>query len=81
MRKQLKSSANIKWIVDYAPAPSDIFWENLSIPTPCWYLNAVLINFSLGLILFFLTTPAVSIFFKNMLIQNYINKKDMREKY
>ncbi|XP_029666091.1 CSC1-like protein 2 [Formica exsecta] len=59
MRKQLRSSPNIKWIVDYAPMPSDIFWENLSIPRPCWYLNAVLINFALGLILFFLTTPAV----------------------
>jgi len=48
--------------VDYAPMPSDIFWENLSIPRPCWYLNAVLINCALGLILFFLTTPAVSQF-------------------
>ncbi|XP_024880459.1 CSC1-like protein 2 isoform X2 [Temnothorax curvispinosus] len=59
LRKQLRSSPNIKWIVDYAPMPSDIFWENLSIPRPCWYLNAVLINCALGLILFFLTTPAV----------------------
>ncbi|XP_011049101.1 PREDICTED: CSC1-like protein 2 isoform X1 [Acromyrmex echinatior] len=59
MRKQLRSSPNIKWIVDYAPMPSDIFWENLSIPRPCWYLNAVLINCALGLILFFITTPAV----------------------
>lgn len=59
MRKQLRSSSNVKWIVDYAPTPSDIFWENLSIPRPCWYLNAVLINFVLGLVLFFLTTPAV----------------------
>ncbi|XP_018050960.1 PREDICTED: CSC1-like protein 2 [Atta colombica] len=59
MRKQLRSSPNIKWIVDYAPMPSDIFWENLSIPRPCWYLNAVLINCALGLILFFLTTPAI----------------------
>ncbi|XP_020293493.1 CSC1-like protein 2 [Pseudomyrmex gracilis] len=59
MRKQLRSSPSIKWIVDYAPIPSDIFWENLSIPRPCWYLNAVLINFFLGLVLFFLTTPAV----------------------
>ncbi|CAL1679702.1 unnamed protein product [Lasius platythorax] len=59
MRKQLKSSSSIKWNVSYAPMPSDIFWENLSIPRPCWYLNAVLINFALALILFFLTTPAV----------------------
>lgn len=59
MRKQLRSSPSIKWVVDYAPTPSDIFWENLSIPRPCWYLNAVLINFALGIVLFFLTTPAV----------------------
>ncbi|XP_076635831.1 transmembrane protein 63 [Colletes latitarsis] len=59
MRKQLNSSPSIKWIVNYAPTPSDIFWENLSIPRPCWYLNAVLINFALGIVLFFLTTPAV----------------------
>ncbi|OAD57249.1 Transmembrane protein 63B [Eufriesea mexicana] len=45
--------------LNYAPTPSDIFWENLSIPRPCWYLNAVLINFALGIILFFLTTPVV----------------------
>ncbi|XP_076238836.1 transmembrane protein 63 isoform X2 [Calliopsis andreniformis] len=59
MRKQLRSSPSVKWVVDYAPTPSDIFWENLSIPRPCWYLNAVLINFALGIVLFFLTTPAV----------------------
>ncbi|XP_043589915.1 calcium permeable stress-gated cation channel 1 isoform X2 [Bombus pyrosoma] len=59
MRKYLCSLPSTKWVVDYAPMPSDIFWENLSIPRPCWYLNAVLINFSLGIVLFFLTTPAV----------------------
>lgn len=59
MRKQLRSSQSVKWVVDYAPTPSDIFWENLSIPRPCWYLNAVLINCALGIVLFFLTTPAV----------------------
>lgn len=61
MRKHLRSLPSLTWIVDYAPTPSDIFWENLSIPRPCWYLNAVLINFALGIILFFLTTPAVSL--------------------
>ncbi|XP_076646607.1 transmembrane protein 63 isoform X1 [Halictus rubicundus] len=59
MRKHLRSSPSIKWVVDYAPTPSDIVWEHLSIPRSCWYLNAVLINFALGIILFFLTTPAV----------------------
>lgn len=61
MRRQLRSSPAIKWIVNYAPAPSDIFWENLSITRPCWYLNAFLINIALGLLLFFITTPVVSI--------------------
>ncbi|XP_015436121.1 PREDICTED: CSC1-like protein 2 [Dufourea novaeangliae] len=59
MRRNLRSSPSLKWVVDYAPTPSDIFWENLSVTRPCWYLNAVLINFALGIILFFLTTPAV----------------------
>lgn len=59
MRRQLRSLPSIKWVVDYAPAPSDIFWENLSIPRPCWYINAALINIALGIVLFFLTTPAV----------------------
>lgn len=59
MRKYLTSLPNIKWVVNYAPTPSDIFWENLSVPRPCWYLNAVLINFALGIVLFFLTTPFV----------------------
>ncbi|XP_078039184.1 transmembrane protein 63 isoform X3 [Augochlora pura] len=59
MRKRLRSLPSIKWVVDYAPTPSDIVWEHLSIPRSCWYLNAVLINFFLGIVLFFLTTPAV----------------------
>lgn len=60
MRRQLRQSPSMKWIVDYAPAPSDIYWENLSIARPCWYFNAILINSFLCLVLFFLTTPAVS---------------------
>ncbi|XP_015604839.1 CSC1-like protein 2 [Cephus cinctus] len=59
MRRQLRSAPSVKWTVEYAPAPSDIFWENLSIARPCWYLNATLINLALGITLFFLTTPAV----------------------
>ncbi|XP_076761110.1 transmembrane protein 63 [Xylocopa sonorina] len=59
MKKHLCSLPSLKWVVDYAPTPSDIFWENLSVARPCWYLNAVLINFALGIVLFFLTTPAV----------------------
>ncbi|KAK0092006.1 hypothetical protein PV326_002385 [Microctonus aethiopoides] len=60
MRRQLRYSAPTdKWIVNYAPAPSDIFWENLSIPRRCWYFSAISVNLILFIILFFLTTPAV----------------------
>ncbi|CAK9827705.1 CSC1-like protein 2 [Anthophora retusa] len=59
MKKELSALPSLKWVVNYAPIPSDIFWENLSIPRPYWYLNAILINFALGIVLFFLTTPAV----------------------
>lgn len=62
MRRQLRSAPTIKWIVDYSPAPSDIFWENLSIPRRFWYFTAFSVNSILFLTLFFLTTPAVNIY-------------------
>ncbi|XP_066584176.1 calcium permeable stress-gated cation channel 1 [Prorops nasuta] len=75
MRKQLRSATSVKWIVDYAPTPSDIFWENLSIARPCWYLNAVLINLSLAIVLFFLTTPAIVVTaVNNLIIRGEIKK-------
>lgn len=70
MRKQLRVSQSVKWLVDWAPAPSDIFWENLGIAKPCWYLNALLINVALGVVLFFVTTPAVSNFNKQKIKKN-----------
>uniref|UniRef100_A0A4W5MX23 Transmembrane protein 63C n=1 Tax=Hucho hucho TaxID=62062 RepID=A0A4W5MX23_9TELE len=48
-----------RWGVDYAPAPSDIIWENLSVCGSRWWLRCVLLNILLFLILFFLTTPAI----------------------
>ncbi|XP_040056289.2 osmosensitive cation channel TMEM63C isoform X2 [Gasterosteus aculeatus] len=48
-----------KWEVDYAPAPSDIIWENLSVCGSRWWLRCVLLNILLFLLLFFLTTPAI----------------------
>uniref|UniRef100_A0A673X838 Transmembrane protein 63C n=1 Tax=Salmo trutta TaxID=8032 RepID=A0A673X838_SALTR len=48
-----------RWCVDYAPAPSDIIWENLSVCGSRWWLRCVLLNILLFLILFFLTTPAI----------------------
>lgn len=59
LRRQLRSSTSNSWVVEQAPAPSDIVWENLNVPKPCWYLNSVLINISLFIFLFFVTTPIV----------------------
>ncbi|XP_070776346.1 calcium permeable stress-gated cation channel 1 [Enoplosus armatus] len=48
-----------KWGISYAPAPSDIIWENLSVCGSRWWLRCVLLNILLFLLLFFLTTPAI----------------------
>uniref|UniRef100_A0AAY4AD69 Calcium permeable stress-gated cation channel 1 n=1 Tax=Denticeps clupeoides TaxID=299321 RepID=A0AAY4AD69_9TELE len=48
-----------RWGVSYAPAPSDIIWENLSVCGSRWWLRCVLLNILLFLLLFFLTTPAI----------------------
>uniref|UniRef100_A0A8C0JE33 Transmembrane protein 63C n=1 Tax=Chelonoidis abingdonii TaxID=106734 RepID=A0A8C0JE33_CHEAB len=47
------------WGVRYAPAPSDIIWENLSVRGTSWWVRFVLLNFCLFILLFFLTTPAI----------------------
>ncbi|XP_037551093.1 calcium permeable stress-gated cation channel 1 [Nematolebias whitei] len=48
-----------RWGISYAPAPSDIIWENLSVCGSRWWLRCVLLNILLFLLLFFFTTPAV----------------------
>ncbi|XP_052001775.1 calcium permeable stress-gated cation channel 1 [Xyrauchen texanus] len=48
-----------QWGVSYAPAPSDIIWENLSVCGSRWWLRCILLNITLFLLLFFLTTPAI----------------------
>ncbi|XP_072842572.2 osmosensitive cation channel TMEM63C isoform X2 [Pogona vitticeps] len=47
------------WGVSYAPAPSDIIWENLSVHGALWWVRFVLLNICLFILLFFLTTPAI----------------------
>lgn len=47
------------WNILKAPSPSDINWENLEISSRNWYIKAVIINFFLFIVLFFLTTPAI----------------------
>uniref|UniRef100_A0A3P9P265 Transmembrane protein 63C n=1 Tax=Poecilia reticulata TaxID=8081 RepID=A0A3P9P265_POERE len=48
-----------RWGVSYAPAPSDIIWENLAVCGSRWWLRCVLLNILLFLLLFFFTTPAI----------------------
>lgn len=47
------------WHLTFAPAPSDIFWENLNIDTAQWYCKWITVNLLLFLFLFFLTTPVI----------------------
>uniref|UniRef100_A0A8U7MSZ5 Transmembrane protein 63C n=1 Tax=Corvus moneduloides TaxID=1196302 RepID=A0A8U7MSZ5_CORMO len=47
------------WGVRYAPAPSDIIWENLSVRGTSWWVRFFLLNICLFVLLFFLTTPAI----------------------
>uniref|UniRef100_A0A8C0BA45 Transmembrane protein 63C n=1 Tax=Buteo japonicus TaxID=224669 RepID=A0A8C0BA45_9AVES len=47
------------WGVRYAPAPSDIIWENLSVRGTSWWVRFILLNICLFVLLFFLTTPAI----------------------
>uniref|UniRef100_A0A8B9P3D0 Transmembrane protein 63C n=1 Tax=Apteryx owenii TaxID=8824 RepID=A0A8B9P3D0_APTOW len=47
------------WGVCYAPAPSDIIWENLSVRGTSWWVRFILLNICLFILLFFLTTPAI----------------------
>ncbi|XP_019374296.1 PREDICTED: calcium permeable stress-gated cation channel 1 [Gavialis gangeticus] len=47
------------WGVRYAPAPSDIIWENLSVRGASWWMRFIFLNICLFILLFFLTTPAI----------------------
>ncbi|EGW11170.1 Transmembrane protein 63A [Cricetulus griseus] len=50
-----------KWTVSFASYPEDICWKNLSIQGVRWWLQWLGINFSLFVVLFFLTTPSIII--------------------
>ncbi|XP_064621129.1 calcium permeable stress-gated cation channel 1-like [Lineus longissimus] len=47
------------WSVQYAPAPDNIYWENLSVDPLWWWTKAIVINLVLTILLFFLTTPSI----------------------
>lgn len=53
-----KPSTIRDWNLTYAPATSDIFWENLTSNSPGWWFRWVTVNLLLFFVLFFLTTPA-----------------------
>ncbi|XP_064420988.1 calcium permeable stress-gated cation channel 1 isoform X2 [Latimeria chalumnae] len=48
-----------QWGVRYAPSPSDIIWENLSVHGTAWWLRCIAVNICVFVLLFFLTTPAI----------------------
>jgi hypothetical protein len=48
-----------KWHVKYAPAPSNIKWENISKIGANWWIRVVLINIVLIILMVFFTTPAI----------------------
>ncbi|CAG4976992.1 unnamed protein product [Parnassius apollo] len=56
------------WVLTHATNPSDIVWENLSVQPSVWYVKAIIINFALFIVLFFLTTPAIVVNLFNTLI-------------
>ncbi|XP_024431927.2 CSC1-like protein 1 [Desmodus rotundus] len=48
-----------KWTVAFATYPEDICWKNLSVQGFHWWSQWLGINFTLSLVLFFLTTPSI----------------------
>ncbi|ELK10646.1 Transmembrane protein 63A [Pteropus alecto] len=48
-----------KWTVAFATYPEDICWKNLSVQGLRWWLQWLGINFTLFVVLFFLTTPSI----------------------
>ncbi|XP_013362505.1 PREDICTED: CSC1-like protein 1 [Chinchilla lanigera] len=48
-----------RWSVTLAAYPQDICWKNLSVQGLRWWLQWLSINFTLFMVLFFLTTPSI----------------------
>lgn len=48
-----------KWTVTFATYPEDICWKNLSVQGLRWWFQWLGINFTLFVVLFFLTTPSI----------------------
>ncbi|CAH0592783.1 unnamed protein product [Chrysodeixis includens] len=56
------------WVLTHATNPSDIIWENMSVQPGVWYLKAIVVNFFLFIVLFFLTTPAIIVNLFNTMV-------------
>ncbi|OCT79475.1 CSC1-like protein 1 isoform X1 [Xenopus laevis] len=56
-----KELGTSKWSVTYATYPENICWGNLSLQGAKWWARCLGINFSLFIVLFFLTTPSIII--------------------
>lgn len=64
------------WVLTHATNPSDIIWENLSVQQGVWYIKAIIVNFMMFIVLFFLTTPAIVVnLFNTKLAKPYITDK------
>nr|DBA27314.1 TPA: hypothetical protein GDO54_011476 [Pyxicephalus adspersus] len=51
----------LRWSVSYATYPKNISWENMSVRGVRWWARFIGINFTLFIVLFFLTTPSIII--------------------
>ncbi|CAI9570917.1 unnamed protein product, partial [Staurois parvus] len=51
----------LQWSVSYATYPENISWENMSVSGVRWWARFIGINFTLFIVLFFLTTPSIII--------------------
>lgn len=67
------------WNLSYAPAPGDIFWENLTTDTRKWWLRWIVVNLIMFLFLFFLTTPAYVVQIMTNLAKAHDNTTDPNE--
>lgn len=69
-----KPSSTKDWVLSFAPSPSDIFWENLSIDSFNWYFKYIIVNAALFLFLFLFTTPTYIVqMIKLEILNKYIN--------
>lgn len=56
-----KELCTARWSVAYATYPENIYWGNLSVQGPIWWLRWFAINLVISFVLFFLTTPSIII--------------------